>query len=123
MYCYLQISLHRYRKLLLLPFAVSLVFSYVSLHFPLCGDSFSVKKAPQYSYLNTPTLETLQISKVKQCPKAILRVASVSDVLVETIYFLAQPARIAVGHLYLASHSISSYHPPALFPNRASPAL
>jgi len=123
MYCYLQISLHRFRKLLLLPFAVSLIFGYFSLHFPLCCDSYFVKKAPQYSYINTPTLETLQIAKVKQVPKAILRVESVSDVLVETIYLLAEPARIAVGHIYLLSHTISSYHPPALFPNRASPAL
>jgi hypothetical protein len=123
MYSYLQISLHRFRKLLLLPLVASLILGYFSIHLPIGSDSHCVKKAPSRSYLNCPTAETLQIAKTKQIPKCILRVESLSDVLIETVYLLAEPARISAGHLYLASHSTSSYHPPALFPTRASPAL
>jgi hypothetical protein len=122
MYCYLQISLHSFRKLLLLPLVVSLILSYFSLHFPMCSASSCVKKVPKHSYVNSPTVETLQIAKAKQVPKGILRVESVAELLPETMCLLAEPAGIAVGYLYLVSHPISSYHPPALFPTRASPA-
>lgn len=119
-YCYLQIKMHKFRILLLIPFMVSLCLSYFSQHAPL-DNSKSFKNAPLISSLQSTSLEALQFAKVKQFSKAAPTGSPGPDALVHDSTHSPEPVRIIVGKRYLLSHSGSSFQQPALFPNRASP--
>jgi hypothetical protein len=116
-YRYLQITLHKYRVLLLLPFLLSHCFFYLSLHYPADGSSSSLKNAPDYYLLHNPAVETLHVVKGRQLSKSF---AALLAVLPEKVIPEA-PAPVVVGHTPVRPATVTSYHPPALFPSRASP--
>jgi len=119
-YCYLQVTLHKFRILLLLPYVVTHCLFYLSLHFPLDDSTCSFKDAPlHYSVSNPPTV-FLQVARAKQVPKSVAFSEPLADDPVSAVLQAPIPV-LAERHGYLPSPSVSAYHPPALFPTRASP--
>jgi hypothetical protein len=118
-YCYLQINLHKYRLLLLLPFVVTHCIFYLSLNYPLDDSSFSCKEAPLHYYINPPSIEVLQVAKVRQIPKSVASSAPLAHDTVRVVH--QPPPPFVVEQSYVPSRSVTAYDPPALFPTRASP--
>ena len=121
MYCYLQINLHKFRMLLLLPFVVSHCLFYLCLHYPLDDNTRSFKDAPTHYRCTSPAIESLQIARVKQIPKSIASSQPLTDDLVRVVY--QAPVRsVFARRSYVPSPSVTAFNPPALFPTRASPS-
>jgi len=120
-YCYLQINLHKFRTLLFLPFLVAHCLFYLSLHYPLGDISCSLKEAPLHYAVHPPSIEVLQVAKVKQAPKTVSYPVPLADRPVKVAQRAAEPAE--VEHGYAPASSVTAFIPPALFPSRASPAL
>jgi hypothetical protein len=119
-YSYLQTTLHKYRILLLLPFLVSHCLFYLCLQYPLADSSSSFKTTPTHFATHNQSIETLQVVKARQLTKGVASY-TVLTVLPAKLVPPA-PAPIIVGSVYVPSHSVAAFHPPALFPTRAPPA-
>ena len=122
MYCYLQINMHKFRVLLLLPFVVSHFIFYFSLHSPLDGNGASFQKAP-LQYNTNPSIQALQLAKVKEVPKSS---CSSSHPFADDLFLAANLSkkllRTVTGYGNMLSRTVTSYNTPTLFPTRASPA-
>jgi hypothetical protein len=118
-YFYLQTKLHKYRLLLLLPFLVSHCLFYLSLHYPAGDSSRSFKEAPTHFTNHGLSIEALQVAKVRQLAKTIATSTPVAVVPVKVN--LTAPVLFTVGQIFIPSFAVAAFHPPALFPSRASP--
>ena len=119
MYFYLQTKLHKYRLLLLLPFLVSHCLFYLSLHYPAGDSSRSFKEAPPHFTNHSLSIEALQVAKVRQLAKTIATSTPVAVAPVQVT--LKAPVFCVVGLIVIPSLPVAAFHPPALFPSRASP--
>jgi hypothetical protein len=118
-YFYLQTKLHKYRLLLLLPFLVSHCLFYLSLHYPAGDSTRSFKEAPTHFTGHSLSIDALQVAKVRQLAKTIATSTPVA-VVPDKITLKAQ-VFCAVGQIVIPSLPVAAFHPPALFPSRASP--
>jgi hypothetical protein len=115
--------MHKYRVLLLLPFVVSHFLFYFSLHYPSDGGSCYYKNAPVQYSISNPSIEALQIAKVKQVPKNASATSNPSaSHLCNASYQVKEPVRIAVVHRFMLSRTATADNAATLFPTRASPA-
>ncbi len=110
-YCNLQINMHKFRILLLIPFMVSLCLSYFSQHPPL-DTSKSFKNAPLISSLQSTSLEALQFAKVKQFSKAAPGGSPGTDALVHDSTHSPEPVRITETDTCCPTRDRHSSNPP-----------
>jgi len=122
-YCYLQINLHTFRTLLLLPFVVSLLLFNFSLRHHHYDNSCYDQNDPRHYSIKSYLVQTEQVAKAKQTGGSTTpNSPSADSILFKRFIRVTEPHRLMVGHIYLMSTTATSYKPPPLFPNRASPA-
>ena len=123
MYCYLQINMHEFRVLLLLPFVAAHFLFYFMLPAPPDVGRYCFKKPPLRYLIVNPSLIALQAAKVKHSSKSCSAAASPArDTLSAEAKRALELVRIVIGHRYLASRVAAAFNPATLFPTRASPA-
>jgi hypothetical protein len=115
--------MHKFRVLLLLPFVVSHFLFYFSLHDSCNGNASSFKNAPLQFNITNPSIQALQLAKVKQVSKGSCASSqSCAHDLCAADDLSKKLIRVVTGHGNMLSRTVTSYNAPTLFPTRASPA-
>jgi len=123
-YCYLQMNLHMYRVLLLLPCMVFHFLFVFSLNHHHYNYSYYDNDDPLHHFIKNYSLQAEQITKVEQTTKNTIPVLpALGPALIEAFSFMAELDYPGSRHDYLMPSATMPCPPPALFHNRASPVI